>query len=80
MPQNNTPRSKTPRPQCEGCNAWRNGPGCGYLDARKPCGHSVERHRFDAAGRDITGLYGLYDDDTDHEVVTVSGGPQLRLI
>lgn len=75
-----TPRSKNPRPQCEGCTAWKTGPGCGFLDSGMPCGHSLERHRFDAAGRDITGLYGLYDDDTDHETDTVTGGPQLRLI
>ena len=42
-----TNRSHQPRFQCGDCRAWQTRTGCGWLDAGTPCGHSVERHRFD---------------------------------
>lgn len=44
-----TPRSKNPRPQCEGCPYYQSGPGCGFLDAGTPCAHHAEKWRFAAA-------------------------------
>lgn len=47
-----TPKCKTPRPQCGDCKAWQSTPGCGWLDSAAaddpaPCHHSTERRRFD---------------------------------
>lgn len=58
-PTEKTPFSQTPLPECGDC-PYVKGPGCGWLCSwwayRKqhapetcPCGHSVERHRFDVA-------------------------------
>lgn len=74
-----TARSKTPRSQClkdPVCNAWKTATGCGWLDSGAPCCHSAERRRFDAAGRDVTGLPGLQD-ESDIEIITGHIGPQL---
>ncbi len=74
--------SKTPRPQClqdPPCNAWKHSCGCGFLAAGTLCRHPQERRRFTASGLDITGLPGLYDDDTDHEIVTGAVGPQITM-
>jgi len=52
--------SQTPLPECGDCHHYHDGSGCGWLCSwwayrqqhspdTCPCGHSVERHRFDLA-------------------------------
>jgi len=57
MTKPTAPKSKTPRPQCKDCPAWRYPAGCGYLGAGTPCKHSVYRHRF-AGQEDETPILG----------------------
>lgn len=38
--------AQTGYPQCAGCQWLGKGPGCGFVSAGTPCGHPVERRRF----------------------------------
>jgi hypothetical protein len=45
-----TQQQYEPYPQCGDCK-WApkgKGPGCGFVGSRMPCGHPVERRRFEA--------------------------------